>query len=70
MLKIQAEFFSPSVKFSEAYGRSPLCFLLFTVKVTKSQMTLKIETVVDGQKTLIRLSGRLQSEHLDELRHN
>ena len=31
-------------------------------------MTLKIEKVCEGPKTVIRLSGRLQSEHLDELR--
>jgi len=31
-------------------------------------MTLKIEKDSDGRKTIIRLSGRLQSEHLDELR--
>ncbi len=31
-------------------------------------MTLKIEKDSDGRKTIIRLSGRIQSEHLDELR--
>ncbi len=31
-------------------------------------MTLKIEKDSDGPKTIIRLSGRLQSEHLDELK--
>jgi hypothetical protein len=31
-------------------------------------MTLKIETDFAGQKTIIRLSGRLQSEHLDDLK--
>ena len=31
-------------------------------------MTLKIEKVADRQKTIIRLSGRLQCEHLNELR--
>jgi len=31
-------------------------------------MTLKIEKEFVGQKTVIRLSGRLQSEHVDELR--
>jgi len=34
----------------------------------KSQMTLKIEKVSDGRKTVVRLSGRLRSEHLDELK--
>ena len=33
-----------------------------------AQMTLKIEKVSDGRKTVIRLSGRLQSEHLDEFK--
>ena len=31
-------------------------------------MTLKIEKVSDGRKTIIRLSGRLQAEHLDEFK--
>ena len=31
-------------------------------------MTLKIEKVSDGRKAVIRLSGRLRSEHLDELK--
>jgi hypothetical protein len=31
-------------------------------------MTLKIEKVCDGRKTIVRLSGRLRSEQLDELR--
>ena len=31
-------------------------------------MTLKIETDFTGQKTIIRLSGRLRSEHLGELK--
>jgi anti-anti-sigma regulatory factor len=31
-------------------------------------MTLKIEKDSDGRKTLIRLIGRLRSEHLDELK--
>src|SRR5947208_15627401 len=34
----------------------------------KSQMTWKIEKVSDGRKTVVRLSGRLRSEHLDELK--
>jgi hypothetical protein len=32
------------------------------------RMTLKIERSSDGYRTLIRLSGRLQSDHLDELK--
>ena len=31
-------------------------------------MTLKIEKVSAGPKTIIRLSGRLQAEHLDEFK--
>ena len=31
-------------------------------------MTLRIENYADGRKTVIRLSGRLQSKHLDELK--
>jgi anti-anti-sigma regulatory factor len=31
-------------------------------------MTLKIERDSDGRKTVICLSGRLRSEHLDELK--
>jgi ABC-type transporter Mla MlaB component len=30
-------------------------------------VTLRIENYTDGRKTVIRLSGRLQSTHLDEL---
>jgi ABC-type transporter Mla MlaB component len=31
-------------------------------------LTLRIENYADGRKTIIRLSGRLQSKHLDELK--
>jgi hypothetical protein len=31
-------------------------------------MTLRIEKAADRHKTIIRLSGRLQSQHLDELK--
>jgi len=31
-------------------------------------MTLRIEKAADGHKTIIRLSGRLQAEYLDELK--
>jgi anti-anti-sigma regulatory factor len=31
-------------------------------------MTLRIETVSDGHSTTIRLIGRMQAEHLDELK--
>jgi ABC-type transporter Mla MlaB component len=30
-------------------------------------LTFRIENCADGRKTVIRLSGRLQSKHLDEL---
>jgi hypothetical protein len=40
--------------------------VLFTSQ--KSQMTLKIEKDSDERKTVIRLSGRLRSEHLAELK--
>jgi hypothetical protein len=46
---------------------SSLQFLLPSTS-QKSQMTLKIETDSDAQKKIIRLSGRLRSEHLDELK--
>jgi len=45
---------------------SPHCTSVL-VTSQKSQMTLKIERDFDGRKTVVRLSGRLQSEHLDEL---
>jgi len=31
-------------------------------------MTLRIEQVSDGHVVILRLSGRLQSEHLEELK--
>lgn len=31
-------------------------------------MTLRIDKAIDRHKTIIRLSGRLQAEHLDELK--
>jgi hypothetical protein len=40
--------------------------LLADQEITK--MTLKIEKDSDGRKTLLRLNGRLQAEHLDELK--
>jgi hypothetical protein len=42
--------------------------ILPPVQSTTPQMTLKIEKVSEGRKTVIRLSGRLRSEHLDELK--
>ena len=42
--------------------------MLLSSRSQKLQMTLKIEKDSDGPKTIVRLSGRLQSEHLDELK--
>ena len=33
----------------------------------RSNMTLKIEKYTDGDRTTIRLTGRMQAEHLEEL---
>ena len=35
-----------------------------------ADMTLRIEKVSDGRIVIFRLSGRLQSEHVEELRPN
>jgi hypothetical protein len=40
---------------------------LVTERLEESQLTLRIENYADGRKTVIRLTGRLQSTHLDEL---
>jgi hypothetical protein len=56
------------INISESYAWPVGCFSLVSSTSQKSQMTLKIEKVSDGRKTLVRLSGRLRSEHLDELR--
>jgi hypothetical protein len=57
-----------SVNISESYAWSPHCSSVSSFTSQKSQMTLKIEKVSNGRKTVIRLSGRLRSEHLDELK--
>jgi hypothetical protein len=57
-----------SVNISESYVWSPHCSSVSSFTSQKSQMTLKIEKDSDGGKTVIRLSGRLRSEHLDELK--
>ena len=36
--------------------------------IQKPNMTLKIEKIVDGPKTTIRLIGRMRREHLEELK--
>jgi hypothetical protein len=41
--------------------------LHITKRSEELQVTLRIENYADGRKTVIRLSGRLQSTHLDEL---
>lgn len=40
----------------------------FASNSPKPRLTLKIEKNCNGQKTILRLIGRLQSEHLDELK--
>ena len=57
-----------NVNISETYAWSRHCISVLSFASQTSQMTLKIEKVSDGRKTVIRLSGRLQSEHLDELK--
>jgi hypothetical protein len=57
-----------SVNISESYAWSPHCSSFLSFESQKSQMTLKIEKISDGERTVIRLSGRLQSEHLDDLK--
>jgi hypothetical protein len=57
-----------SVNISESYAWSPHCCSFLPSTLQKSQMTLKIEKDFDGRKIVIRLSGRLRSEHLDELK--
>jgi hypothetical protein len=57
-----------SVNISESYAWSPHCCSFLPSTSQKSQMTLKIEKDFDGRKIVIRLSGRLRSEHLDELK--
>jgi hypothetical protein len=41
---------------------------LLLKKVVGTKMTFKIQKDSDGQSTTIRLIGRIQSEHLDELK--
>jgi hypothetical protein len=67
MLKFRQTFPSSAQTFQKV-TRGLLIALLFVVASQKSQMTLKIEKDSDGGKTVIRLSGRLRSEHLDELK--
>jgi hypothetical protein len=67
MLKFRQTFPSSAQTFQKV-TRGLLIAILFVVASQKSQMTLKIEKDSDGEKTVIRLSGRLRSEHLDELK--
>jgi hypothetical protein len=53
--------------FSKAYERLSLCSMSSS-RLHNGQMTLKIEKDSEGRKTIIRLSGRLRSEHLDQLK--
>src|SRR5258705_10030021 len=57
-----------SVNISESYTWYPHCCSFLPSSSQKSQMTLKSEKDFDGRKIVIRLSGRLRSEHLDELK--
>lgn len=41
--------------------------LAWCLLLPAQQMTLKIETLADGQTTTLRLVGRIDSEHLEEL---
>ena len=43
------------------------CDLCTRESADKSNMTLKIEKYADGNSTTIRLIGRMQAEHLEEL---
>ena len=56
------------INISESYAWPVGCFSLVSSISQKSQMTIRIEKVSDGRKTVIRLSGRLRSEHLDEFK--
>jgi hypothetical protein len=64
---MSAAFFVVSVNISERYAWSPHCSSVFSFTSQKSHMTLKIEKDRGGRKRVIRLSGRLGPEHLDEL---
>jgi|SoiMetStandDraft_2_1073263.scaffolds.fasta_scaffold83402_2 ABC-type transporter Mla MlaB component len=67
MLKIRQPFYRQCKHFRKLRVVLSLHLVLASTS-QKSQMTLKIEKVSDGGKSVIRLSGRLQSEHLDELK--
>jgi anti-anti-sigma regulatory factor len=41
---------------------------LLSSRLQESHMTIRIEKETDRLKTMIRVSGRLQSRHLDELK--
>jgi hypothetical protein len=45
-----------------------LLLLLSYASQEPAQMTLRIEKVSDGRLVILHLSGRLQSEHLQELK--
>jgi len=51
-----------------AYDWSLHCTIFMASRSEKSQMTMKFEKETRSLKTMIRLSGRLQSKHLDELK--
>jgi len=51
-----------------AYTWSLHCNIFMQSRLQESQMTIKFEKETRRLKTMIRLSGRLQSKHLDELK--
>jgi ABC-type transporter Mla MlaB component len=51
-----------------AYNWSLHCNIFLQSRSQESQMTIKFEKETRRLKTMIRLSGRLQSKHLDELK--
>ena len=51
-----------------AYNWPLYCSIFMQSRSQKSQMAIKFEKETRSLKTMIRLSGRLQSKHLDELR--
>ena len=51
-----------------AYNWSLHCNIFMQSRSQKSQMTIKFEKETRSRRTMIRLSGRLQSKHLDELK--
>ncbi len=66
MLKLRPDLKQLSANESTCYEWRGDCLLCTRVS-KRSNMTLKIEKYGDGNSTTIRLIGRMQSEHLEEL---